>query len=78
MAYVSRRRRFFFLSPDRAAFALLAAFLAPFDAGFNGMTADENEKKNLFPPLFYMTRDRVSETSGLIMRAAVAYALGGR
>lgn len=41
MAYDSRRRLFFFLSPVRAAFALLAAFFAPLlAAAFGGMIAN--------------------------------------
>lgn len=49
MAYDSRRRRFFFLSPERAAFALLAAFFAPFDAAALGGMFDVCECNEVAP-----------------------------
>lgn len=43
MAYDSRRRLFFFLSPVRAAFAFEAAFFAPFDAAAFGGILHTND-----------------------------------
>jgi hypothetical protein len=56
MAYDSRRRRLFFLSPVRAAFALLAAFFAPLLAGLVFITDLLGQHQN------YKTPSRIART----------------